>query len=156
MKQLKHLVVKIFPLLIILLISSCGDRFYHDLILINSTKDSLYYYVHPYKNEKSYTYNIAYTSVDTGRNGNIEFKEMIDFSQNSNALKPLDSVRPSMFQRTWRVFSELEGGLTILLYKVKTLESKSKNTPLISDDIFKRIDLTNHQLDSLKFKVIIR
>ena len=135
--------------------ASCGDKYYHDLLIINGTNDSLYFYVHPYKNEKSYTYNIAFTPIDTGRNGKIEFKYVIDFSQNSNALKPLDSARPSMFQRTWRTFSTHEGGLTILLYKPQTLESLSIDTPLDSNVIFKRIDLTNHQLDSIKYKIVI-
>ncbi len=142
--------------LIILILSifllSCGDRFYNDLEIINKSNDSLYYYVHPYK-DSSYTYNIAYNVFDVGTNNVIKYKYVIDFSNNENAILPSDTVKPEVFQITWKGFAREYGGLSILFYKRKTLESLDHETPLSSKHIYKRIDLTERQLDSLNYIV---
>lgn len=134
---------------------NCGDRLYDDLKLINNSSDSLYFYIHPYKNENSYTYNIAYNVFDTGTINHIKYKYVIDFSNNDYAILPFDTLRPQIFQTTWKGFAESEGGLTLLFYKKKTLESISYEQPLTKKLIFKRIDLTNIQLDSLNYMIIL-
>jgi len=139
-------------LIIIIFLSSCGDRYYNDLKVINNSNDSLYFYVHPYK-DFSYTYNIAYNVFDVGKNNVIEYKYVIDYLNNENAFLPSDTAKPGAFQTTWKGFAREYGGLSIVFYKRKTIESLSHDTPLDSKYFYKRIDLTEKQLDSLNYIV---
>jgi hypothetical protein len=131
--------------------SSCiYDPGNSDITIINSTTDSLYYYVHDYKSENEYTYNFAYDSIaayDTAKR-----RYDIAYNINGNQLLPHDTIHPSINASSWKIKAVDKGGLTFLFYR-RDIQQLSENKPLTYKNIYKRIDLTTTQLDSLKYKI---
>ena len=117
---------------------------------MNNTNDSLYFYIHQYKKEHNYTYNIAYASVDSSDTNNPD--PNISYNINPCKLLPHDSVNPPILNSTWKAFASKQNGLTILFYK-RSIEKLPVKAPLSAGDIFKRIDLMAKQLDSLKYRI---
>ncbi len=136
------------------LLVSC-DQMVYDLSIVNNTKDSLYFYVHPYRNDSSYTWNFAYIPLDYK---NKKWTYEISFAKNLNesAVLPNDSARPGLFNRTWKNFATQYNGLTVLFYKKQTLETLEVNLPLTENQIYKRIDLTLDSLEHLNYTVTLK
>ena len=91
----------------------------------------------------------------------MAFEKVTDLKTNKTidsipgyTLNPGDSLRPSMMNKTWKKFADEKGGLSILFYK-KNIERLPPKLPLTAKNIFRRIDLTAKQLDSLKYRVIL-
>lgn len=121
---------------------------HNDCIIYNYTKDSLYYDVEGYGLVNGSIRNMAYERVT-----NLATNKTID-SIPGYTLNPGETTRPSIMNKTWKKFANEKGGLTILFFK-RNIERVPPKLPLTAKNIFRRIDLTAKQLDSLKYKVVL-
>lgn len=142
---------RIFGVLpVVLAFASCAyDPGNNDMSIINNTPDSLYYYVHPY-NSGEYKWNIAYLPTANDFN-----KYEIDYNSNYHRLPAHDTIHPTINARSWKDWAEAYGGLTLRFYK-RDIEQKPVNERLDDADVFKRIDLTLEQLDSLHYIINLK
>jgi hypothetical protein len=121
---------------------------HNDCFIFNHTKDSLYYDIEGYHLVKDSIRNMAYEQfTDLATNKTTDTIPGYTFN-------PGDTLRPSIVNKTWKKFAAEEGGLTILFYK-KNIERLPPKSPLTAKNIFRRIDLTAKQLDSLKYKIVL-
>lgn len=136
--------------IICMIISSCHVSMPHDdIMIINKTPDTLYYAIGGYKFRDKNIRNMAYERV-TDEMTNRTFDSIPGYTFNPN-----DAARPGKLDTTWKKFAEEKGGVTVLFYK-KDIEKLPPNRPLTTDEIYKRIDLTKKQLDSLGYKIVLR
>jgi hypothetical protein len=70
-------------------------------------------------------------------------------------ILPHDTLHPSVMNSSWKRRASRDAGLTVIFYK-REIEHLPKAKPLAAKDIFRRIDLTPKQLDSLKYKVELK
>ena len=127
----------------------CGNT---DIMIVNGTADSLYFYVHSYKSESDYTYNFAYDSTAARKINANEYN--IAYNINNQKILPNDTVHP-FTPGSWKAQATKDGGLTVLFYK-RNIQRLAKNAPLSDSDIFRRIDLTTRQLDSFKYTIVLK
>jgi hypothetical protein len=118
----------------------------HDMTIINNTADSVYFEISEYKSVKDGIRNMAFEKVTDSRT-NITKDTLMGW-----VLKPLDTIHPGKLDTTWKQFAAKKGGLTFLFYK-RNIEKMPPQQFLTQKDIFKRIDLTKRQLDSLQYVV---
>jgi hypothetical protein len=91
----------------------------------------------------------------------MAFERMTDMKTNKTidtimgyTFNPGDMVHPSKMDTSWKTFAGEKGGITILFYK-KEIEKLPARVLLSTKDIYKKIDLTRKQLDSLKYKIVL-
>jgi hypothetical protein len=133
-----------------LLAASCHmDMPHNDCIIFNYTKDSLYYDIEGYGLVKDSIPNMAYERVT-----DLTTNKTIDTIP-GYTLNPGVSSRPTIMNKTWKKFAAEKGGLTILFYK-RNIERLPPKSPLTAKNIFRRIDLTTKQLDSLKYVIVLQ
>jgi len=125
----------------------------NDITIINSTTDSLYYNVLDYKSENEYTYNFAYDSI--AANDTAKRRYDIAYNINGNQLLPHDTIHSSINASSWKNKAADKGGLTFLFYR-RDIQLLPESTPLRYKNIYRRIDLTVGQLDSLKYKIELK
>jgi len=119
-----------------------------DITIINNTSDTLYYDIDGYKLNAESVRNMAYEHVTN---------EMTDKTIDTipgYTFNPHDTVHPGKLDTSWKTFATEKGGVTILFYK-KDIERLPANQLLTVKNIYKRIDLTKHQLDSLKYRIVL-
>ena len=122
---------------------------HNDIMIINNTQDTLYYEIGAYKFPRKNIRNMAYEHI-IDETPNRSFDSIPGYTFN-----PRDISRPGKLDTTWKKFAEQKGGVTVLFYK-KDIEKLSPNKPLTPDKIYRRIDLTIKQLDSLKYTIILK
>lgn len=125
---------------------------YNDITIINHTSDSLYYFIHGYRSESDHTHNFAYDSIaahDTATN-----RYAIAYNINEQKILPYETLRPTTLH-SWKAKANEAGGLTVLFYK-RNIQRFAENAHLSDTDIFRRIDLTIEQLDSLKYTIVLK
>ena len=127
----------------------CGNT---DITIVNRTRDSLYFYVHSYKSESDYTYNFAYDSTAAHNTNANEYN--IAYNINNQKILPKDTVHP-FTPSSWKAQATKDGGLTVLFYK-RNIQHLAEKVPLSDTDIFRRVDLTTKQLDSLKYTIVLK
>jgi len=133
-----------------LLAASCHmDMPHNDCIIFNYTKDSLYYDIEGYGLVKDSIPNMAYERVT-----DLTTNKTIDTIP-GYTLNPGVSSRPTIMNKTWKKFAAEKGGLKILFYK-RNIERLPPKSPLTAKNIFRRIDLTTKQLDSLKYVIVLQ
>jgi hypothetical protein len=91
----------------------------------------------------------------------MAFEQITDLTTNKtidtipgDTFNPNDTLHPSRMNKSWKKFAAEKGGVTILFYK-KDIEKLPPKSPLTVKNIFKRIDLTTKQLDSLKYRIVL-
>jgi len=119
------------------------------ITIINSTKDSLYWEIYGYKSVSKGVSNMAFTKV-TNMKTNITKDTIMGW-----LLKPNDTIRPQKLDTSYKQFALQKNGLTILFFK-KTIEKLSPSRRLAEKDIFRRVDVTPKQFDSLKYIIEIK
>ncbi len=119
-----------------------------DITIINNTKDTLYYYIDVYRFRAANIRNMAYERVtDEMTNRTID-------SIPGYTFNPHDIIHPGKLDTTWKQFASEKGGIAVLFYR-KDIEKASAKLPLTAKDVYKRIDLTAWELDSLKYKIVL-
>ena len=120
-----------------------------DMHIINRTKDSLYYRVFAY-NRVDDSSNMAYEKVTD------EMTNKTTYIVPGYTIAPDDTATPSNNTKyNWKHYVHENNGLTILLYK-RNIEKLPHNKPLTNKNIFRRMDFTAKQLDSLKYRIEIK
>jgi len=138
----RPLISILFPLL---LVTSCHvAKPNHDITIINSTTDSLYFEVLGYNSIKDGIRNLAFGKV-TDLKTNITKDTLMGW-----ILKPRDTIHPMKLDTSWKQFAIKNHGLTLLFYK-RNIEKLPPEKPLKKKDIFREVKLTTNQLDSLKY-----
>jgi hypothetical protein len=134
------------------LFASC-DPASHDITIINRTSDSLYFRIHWYKSENDYRYNFAYDSV-AAHDAAINRYD-IAYNMSSYKLLPNGTIQPGKTSSSWKKEAKIKGGLTLLFYK-RDIQHLPQDTLLSYKNIYKRLDLTTKQLDSLNYSIELK
>jgi hypothetical protein len=134
-------------LLAFLLAVSCHVALpHHDITITNHSKDSVYFEIQEYNLGGNNIRNMAFEKV-TDLKTNITKDTLMGW-----ILKPGDTIHPGKLDTTWMQFAAEKNGLTILFYK-RNIEKLPPEQILTNKDIFRRVDFTTKQLDSLKYVI---
>lgn len=145
---------RLLLLCLVALFASCiYDPGNDDITIINHTPDSLYCYVHGYKRLNDYNYNFSFDSTAASTNRKYDYD--VAYNINIRKILPNDTIHPSINAHSWKDVALVDSGLTIAFYK-RDIQKLPENTPLSPSNIFRRIDLTPKQLDSLKYMIILK
>lgn len=119
------------------------------ITIINSTTDSLYFEISGYKSVISGVKNRAFAEV-TDLTTNTKKDTLMGW-----ILNPNDTIRPTKLDTSYKQLAAVTNGLTILFFK-RTIEKLPPDQLLTEKYIFRRVDVTPKQLDSLKYIIEIK
>ncbi len=143
---MKHRLILIGLTFSLMFFFSC-DPMYEGFKIVNNTNDSLYYYVHAYKDYK-YSYNIAYIPLMQSSD-----KYKIDYLNNEHKILPNDTSEFGPLPRSRESFAKQWGGITIRFYKREVIEKLNWNTPLNESHVYKRIDIKQDELEKQNYLI---
>ena len=136
----------------IFLVTSCDYR-ECDLTIINNTDNELYFFTCPLDQEGLWTCNVAYNENTTN---DPEYPERyLDFKNNPHSIGIGDTVADCIVNTSFKKFAQQYGGLTIAFYLREQIESKQPGEPLVPEDLYVKIDLTEFELKHLNYKIEI-
>lgn len=140
-------------LISIFLITSC-DYKECDLIIINNTDKEFYFYTCPLDQQGLWTCNVAYKENIT--NDPKYPERYLDFENNPHSIGIGDTISDCIVNTSFKKLAQQYGGLTIAVYLREQIESKPPGEPLVPEDLYKKIDLTEFDLRHLDYQIVIR
>jgi len=146
--------MKFWTILIsILLITSC-DYKDCDLTIINTTDKEFYFYTCPLNQEGLWTCNVAYN--ENSSNDPKQADRHLDFENNPHSIGIGDTVVDCIVNTSFKKLAQQYGGLTIAVYLREQIESKQPGEPLVPEDLYIKIDLTEFDLRHLDYQIVIQ
>jgi hypothetical protein len=121
---------------------------YKDITVINNTRDSLYYHIHPYNSVVNYSSNFAFDSLASHDKTPEQYK--VAYNINKYKIASKDTLKPQITREPWKELAKKYGGLTLIFYK-REIQQLPKNVPPYEHNIYRTLNFNPKQLDSLNY-----